>query len=80
MTSLIQNDVTGKPVAQDDSVKVSVYLRGSKVRKDFDCEFADVKKLLSAKGVLKIAYYKLQKNEAGGWERLSVDDPMQEKL
>ena len=80
MTSVIQNDVSGKTIATNDSVKVQIYLRGSKVRKDFDCGMADVRKLLSAKGVVKIPYYKLQKASDGSWNRLSVDDPEQEKL
>lgn len=80
MTSLIQNDVSGKPIASDDSVKIQVYLRGSKARKDFDCELADIKTLLAAKGVRKIPFYKLQKNDDGSWVRLNIDDPMQEKI
>ena len=80
MTSLTMNDVNGKAIATNESVKVEIYNRSTKLRKSFDCSFADVKSLLATKGVKKIDWYKLEKDEAGKWQRLSVDDPEQEKL
>lgn len=79
MTSLTMNDVNGKAIASNESVKVEIYNRSTKLRKSFDCSFEDVKKLMMCKGVVKIPWYKLEKNEDGKWERLTVDDPAQEK-
>ena len=80
MTSLIQNDVTGKSVASSDSVKVQIYYRGTKIHKEFDCELQDIRPLMSAKGVRSIDFFKLSKDDKGQWQRLTVEDPEQKKI
>lgn len=74
------NDVSGKAIASADSVKVQVYLRGSKVHKEFDCALPDIRPLLSAKGVKKLDFFKLEKDDGGNWQRLVVEDPEQKKI
>jgi len=79
MTSLTLNDATGQPMATEDSVKVSVFIRSHKAHKDFDCSMKEIKSLLGLKGIKKLPFYKLEKVD-GKWERLSIDDQMQEKI
>lgn len=80
MTSLIQNDATGKAIASKDSVKVQMFVRGTGLHKDFDISMTEARQLLGLKGIRKLDFYKLQKDANGNWQRLVVEDPEQKKV
>jgi hypothetical protein len=82
LTNAIISDTTGKTIKAELSYTVDLYSRGNKAHIKFDTEFNDqIKDLVRLARQNGVEWFSLKKNnDTGKWDKLKIDDPMQEKL